>query len=95
MQQHVDVAAVWRELDCIVQQIHGHPANQILIAAKRNIAGGIGRQDDIFAVGEHARGFAAFVDQVVKVKFGHRERALSGVGAGKGQHVVDDARQPP
>src|SRR5258708_4029051 len=30
---HQDSAARVRVLDCIVQQIHGHPANQILIAA--------------------------------------------------------------
>src|SRR5690348_14876035 len=83
-------AATRGVLDAVVQEIHDEPADEFFVGTHRKFSRGFARQRDFPGGGERAEVVSGFGDEFVEVEICQRQRKLAGVGASKGEQILDD-----
>ena len=93
MQGHADRATAGRVPQGIVDEVHEHLPQQVLVAGKRRVAVRLGPDRDVPRRGQHAAVVDDVVHEFVEIEVTDLEGPGRCVGQGEHEHVVDHPRQ--
>ena len=89
-----DRAARRRVLHGVLHHVQDQPAQQILVAVKRDVGRSVRADGDAARGGEHVDRAPAVGDDFVQIQIDRPQRIAAGVGAREDEHVVDQPPQP-